>query len=204
MRWRGIVVALILESVVLALACHAGDVRIAWDAPTNNTDGTALTNLGGYEIQRGQASRAYSWTSNVGKVTSTLVTGLTEGRAYWFAVRAYNTDGEYSDLSAELAWTAPDVTAPVIANPGNRLLWTQGAVQVPIPDLVAGLTVTDNVTPRAGLTVTQSPAAGTLKGVGTYPVTITARDAAGNTATTTVQVQVRRRQPNPPQNLRVQ
>jgi hypothetical protein len=51
-----------------------------------------------------------------------------------------------------------------------------------IPNVVAGITTADNCGP---VTVTQSPLAGTVVGVGTHTITITATDAAGNTSTAT-------------------
>jgi hypothetical protein len=51
-----------------------------------------------------------------------------------------------------------------------------------IPNVVAGTTASDNCGP---VTVTQSPLAGTVVGVGTHLITITATDAAGNTSTAT-------------------
>jgi PKD repeat protein len=55
--------------------------------------------------------------------------------------------------------------------------------QVSVPDFTAAVQATDNVTPAGSLVKTQSPTAGTVVGVGTTPVTITVRDAAGNVAT---------------------
>jgi PKD repeat protein len=51
-----------------------------------------------------------------------------------------------------------------------------------VPDFTAGVQATDNVTPAGSLVKTQSPTAGTTVGAGTTPVTITVRDAAGNTS----------------------
>jgi hypothetical protein len=114
MRWRGIVVALILESVVLALACHAGDVRIAWDPPTNNVDGTPLSDLAGYTLHRGISSGIYTWSNNVGNVTTTLVSGLVDGTTYYFAGKSYNIASNYSDFSSQLVYRAFTVTRPTI------------------------------------------------------------------------------------------
>jgi hypothetical protein len=45
------------------------------------------------------------------------------------------------------------------------------------------MSATDNVTPSASLVKTQSPARGTLLGLGTYSIIVTVKDAAGNTST---------------------
>jgi hypothetical protein len=47
------------------------------------------------------------------------------------------------------------------------------------PDVVP----TDNCTPTGSLTITQIPAAGTMVGLGTHTITVTAEDAAGNVGT---------------------
>jgi hypothetical protein len=57
-----------------------------------------------------------------------------------------------------------------------------GTGHATIPNVVAGTTASDNCGP---VTVTQSPLAGTVVGVGTHLITITATDAAGNTSTAT-------------------
>jgi hypothetical protein len=193
----------ILAMLLLAsVAAQAGQVRLGWENATTNTDGTPLTNLGGYVIVRGEISRVYSWTSNVGKVVAATFTGLVEGQTYYWSGRAYNTDGEYSDLAQEFVWTCPDLTPPTIAPPGNRLLWTSGTTPVACPDLRVGLTVSDNVTPAAQIVVAQSPAAGTMLPVGTHAVTLTATDAAGNQSTTTATVKVQKRRPGAMRNMR--
>jgi hypothetical protein len=48
---------------------------------------------------------------------------------------------------------------------------------VSVPDFLAGVTATDNC---GGLSLTQTPLAGTMVGGGTHLVTITARDTVGN------------------------
>jgi len=193
---------LFIVASLLAVAAHAGEVSLVWDAATTNTDGTPLTNLGGYEIVRGQAARTYTWTSNVGNVLTARFTGLTEGTRYYWSGRAYNADGEYSDLASEFVWTCPDLTPPVIAPPGNRLLWTSGITPVACPELRVGLVVSDNVTPAAQIIIAQTPTPGTMLPVGSHTVTLTARDAAGNQSTATATVKIQRRRPGPLRNMR--
>ena len=51
-----------------------------------------------------------------------------------------------------------------------------------VPNVLASTTATDNCGP---VTLSQSPLAGTMLGLGTHTITITATDAAGNTSTAT-------------------
>lgn len=81
-------------------------VTINWVPPTENTDGTWLTNLAGYNIHYGTASHTYTKTiavSNPG-VIRYVVENLTSG-TYYFAVGAVNSTGTESPLSAEVRAT---------------------------------------------------------------------------------------------------
>ena len=84
----------------------AGAVTINWMPPTENVDGSALTNLAGYHIHYGTASGKYTQTisvSNAGLATY-VVSDLTPGR-YYFAVAAVNSSGTESPLSPEVSAT---------------------------------------------------------------------------------------------------
>lgn len=77
-----------------------GTAALSWTPPTQNTNGTALTNLAGYRISYGTSATAMAQTvqiSNAG-VSSYTVTGLAPG-TWYFAVRAYTTNGAESALS---------------------------------------------------------------------------------------------------------
>ncbi|MCE9614635.1 MAG: HYR domain-containing protein [Lentisphaerae bacterium] len=173
-----------------ALNLHAASVQLAWDAPTNNTDGTVLTDLSGYKLHRGAASGNYTVVTDVGNVTTCTVYNLTEGQTYYFAAKSYNSLLIESTLSTEFVWTVPDITAPVMTPPAAQSLAAGTTGTAPMPNLVAGTVVTDNVSTVANIVVTQTPSAGTARGVGITPVTITARDQAGNSAQAIVQVTV--------------
>ena len=113
---NGIGVALVLVALALLSVrnCRGAEVRIAWDPPTNNVDGSPLTDLAGYTLHWGAASRAYSSMTNVGNVCTTLVNGLVDGATYYFAGRAYNTASTFSDYSAELVYSAFALQPPVL------------------------------------------------------------------------------------------
>lgn len=88
-------------------------VILSWDANTE-------TNLAGYRLYVGTASRQYSVATNdVGNVTQTTVSNLSAGTSYYFAVTAYNSDGLESDYSNEVNWREGDPAVVVI--PKQRL-----------------------------------------------------------------------------------
>jgi hypothetical protein len=78
-------------------------VTLQWSAPTENTDGSALTNLAGYKVFYGTASRTYSKTVTLtgAGATSVVISGLTSGKWY-FAIKSYTTAGVYSAYSGEV------------------------------------------------------------------------------------------------------
>jgi hypothetical protein len=71
-----------------------GSATLTWTAPTQNTDGTPLTDLSGYHIYYGTSASALTTTITVASAseTSYVVTGLAPG-TYYFAVVAYNSAG---------------------------------------------------------------------------------------------------------------
>jgi hypothetical protein len=74
-----------------------GNASLSWTPPTENTDGSNLSNLAGFRIQYGTSPTALTQTiqiSNPGVVTYD-VTGLNAGNWY-FAIRAYNSSGAES------------------------------------------------------------------------------------------------------------
>lgn len=83
----------------------AGEAILTWDPPTTNTDGSSLTDLGGYMVYYGPTSGLYENITDVGNVTTWNVTNLTEGRIFYFAVTAYDISGNESGFSNEVTKT---------------------------------------------------------------------------------------------------
>jgi hypothetical protein len=75
-------------------------VTLSWKAPTENANGTALTNLAGYRIRYGTTPDSLTNTITIDTVarTTEVVSNLTSG-TYYFAVMAFNTVGVDSKLS---------------------------------------------------------------------------------------------------------
>lgn len=78
----------------------SGTATLSWYAPTENTDGTALTDLSGYRIYYGTDADALSQSVDIDTVgiTTYVVSNLGTG-TWYFAIKAYNAAGVESDLS---------------------------------------------------------------------------------------------------------
>jgi hypothetical protein len=102
-------------SATHAVTAFAGTIKLAWDAPTTNIDGTPLTDLAGYKIYYGPTSGSYTNTLDVGNVTTSAVNNLTDGLTYYFTVSAYNSAGVESSFSNEVSKTLPSTQLTLTA-----------------------------------------------------------------------------------------
>jgi putative Ig domain-containing protein len=83
-----------------------GSVTLSWTAPTENTNGTALTNLAGYVVYYGNSPSAMNQSitiSSVG-VTTYVITNLNPG-TWYFEISAYNSANVGSGDSAVVSAT---------------------------------------------------------------------------------------------------
>lgn len=106
----------------------------------------------------------------VGLGTHTITLSANDGSS--------NNGGAGNTTTITTTLTVADQTAPVVTAPADSSASADANCQVAIPNFVAGSTVSDSCDTNP--TVTQSPAAGTLVGLGSHTVTVTATDAAGN------------------------
>ena len=100
------VTALPAFSITVGGAAAAGGVSLSWTPPTQNDDGSTLTDLSGYKIHYGTASKSYSKSvsvSNAG-LTRYELEDLPAGKVY-IAMTAVNAQGAESDFSSEVAVT---------------------------------------------------------------------------------------------------
>lgn len=91
---------------ITVTAVANGTVELSWVAPTENEDGSELTDLAGYKIYWGTKPGEYSSSvtiENPGVVTYVLE-GLVPG-TYYFAATAFNAEGAESDPSGEATAT---------------------------------------------------------------------------------------------------
>jgi hypothetical protein len=78
-----------------------GNATLSWNAPSENSDGSALTDLGGFKIYYGGALTQLTNTitlTNPGLLTY-VVAELPIGTTYYFAVTAVTTTGVESTRS---------------------------------------------------------------------------------------------------------
>ena len=84
----------------------SGALTLNWTPPTENTDGSPLTNLAGYDIHYGTASGDY--TQNVSVSNPGLATYVVDNLGpgtYYFSIAAVNSTGAESPLSSEVSMT---------------------------------------------------------------------------------------------------
>jgi len=89
-----------------AFALRVPEVTVAWTYTSPPTD------LAGFTIHVGTSSGNYNPALEVNVSPSELtkvVNGLTEGQTYYFAVTAYDSDGNVSNNSTEVSATIPVV-----------------------------------------------------------------------------------------------
>lgn len=76
-------------------------VTLAWDANPES-------NISGYELSYGTASENRPNVIDAGPSTTVKTPPLKDGGTYYFAVRAKNTEGAYSDFSDQISYTLPN------------------------------------------------------------------------------------------------
>lgn len=91
---------------IQVVAAGQGNVTLSWLPPTQNEDGSPLTDLAGYKIRYGNSSGSYSNTislANPGLATH-VIEGLVPNK-YYFVVASYNKRGVESGNSGEASIT---------------------------------------------------------------------------------------------------
>lgn len=132
-------------SYTLNCSWSNGSATINWTAPTQNVDGTPITNLTGYRVVYGTSatSLVQSVVVNNPAATSTVITALPAG-TWYFAVRAINSQQQESDNSNVVQRTIGAASASRTVN----ITINPGTPQPPQPQ-----------PPPSGLLVTSSTAA---------------------------------------------
>ena len=79
----------------------SGSATLSWVPPTQNTDGSALTDLAGYRIHYGVSSGNLSQNIQVSSagITNYVISNLTPA-TWYFSVKAYTSKNVESDFSA--------------------------------------------------------------------------------------------------------
>ncbi len=89
-------------------ATATGTATLSWQPPTQNTDGSALTNLAGFKVYWGTTQGTYpnSVTLNNPGLATYVVGNLVPG-TYFFVVTSFNTVGAESSRSNSASKTIP-------------------------------------------------------------------------------------------------
>src|SRR5204862_1950770 len=94
-------------------------------------------------------------------------------------------DGASNSATCTTPFTVPQDTAPTVSCPAPTSVSAGTNCLAAVPDVMGGVRAWNSCICTNGLTLSQSPAAGTLVGLGVHVITVTATDAATNSATCT-------------------
>ena len=178
----------------------AATVTLSWGASTES-------DLAGYKVYYGASPRTgicppggYPSSVNAGNVTTYTVGGLANGQTYYFSVSAYDTSGNESCFSSEVSQATPitTITPPTIMTPLTISITSPvSAATVSGSAVTVSASASDNVGVAGvrfkldginlGSEDTASPYSAswntTLTANGAHVLTATARNTAGNQAT---------------------
>jgi chitinase len=122
--------------LLLATNAFAAPVTLAWNA-------VSAADLAGYVLYYGYGPGNYTLSLDVGNYTTTAVSGLDQGKTYYFVVTAYGVDGNESAFSNEVGYTVPiaDAEMPSVAitSPASGAFVTKKST------VTLGATASDNV-----------------------------------------------------------
>jgi hypothetical protein len=102
----GLATATLPAFAISVTAVATGSATLSWAAPTQNEDGSPLSNLAGYKVHWGTAQGSYSNTVTINNpgVTTYVLDNLVAG-TYYFATSAFNSLGVESHYSNEASKT---------------------------------------------------------------------------------------------------
>lgn len=113
--------AVLFFQLVVAQTSFAAGAMLSWDPPTTNMDGTVVTDLAGYRMYWGTSPGVYTnmVTAPACNNCPVPIAGATEracvvlfsGTTYYFAVTAFDTEGNESDFSNEVTKAIPAVSS---------------------------------------------------------------------------------------------
>jgi hypothetical protein len=193
-----------LASAALILAAEparAGVLDASWTAPTTNTDGSPLTDLGSYKVYYGAATgpcpgaaffpvNSPTTSPAPGTTVSFRLTGLTSGSLYFVSVTAVDLSGSESACSLIASATAQvdySVTPTGTQSFGNVNIGSFTDRTLTVQNTRGG-TVSGTVTTSAPFSIV-SGSPFSLGGTGaTQTVTVRFTPITGATATTNVTV----------------
>jgi hypothetical protein len=83
------------------------DRVLRWQAPTQNVDGSPLTDLSGYVIYWGTSSRNYIGSYTINSPTTTEWEATVPAGSYYFAMTAFDSENNESGYSNEVLKIIP-------------------------------------------------------------------------------------------------
>ncbi len=116
-----------LISLLAALAVPGPSRTLAEESVTLGWTPPPDTNVTGYYVHYGLASRTYTNAVAAGTETNVTVFGLAEGTTYYFAATCYNDLGLESDYSNEVSYTVPGANQPPTLNALSGLTLNENA-----------------------------------------------------------------------------
>jgi PKD repeat protein len=159
-------------------SAQAGQVTLAWDAPTS------ATSLGGYKVYYGKASGNYTSNKDVGLQTTYTVANLSDGTTYYFAVKAYDasrtTESGFSNEVSKTVGSTAALTANFSANPTSGT----APLKVTFTDTSTGTVTGWSWDFGDGSTSTSQNPTYTYATAGTYTVKLTATGPSGTNTKT--------------------
>lgn len=99
-----LIVAGALGFLGLMSATATQSVALNWNPSTG-------PNVAGYRIYYGPASHTYNNAITVGRVTNAIISGLVEGRTYYFGAKTVTVAGVESGFSNETSYSVPAAVA---------------------------------------------------------------------------------------------
>lgn len=160
----------------LGAVSGTAQISLTWQAPSNN-GGSAIT---GYDIYRGTSPGGESSSPIASGVTSTryVDSGLTNGQAYYYVVRAVNSAGQgaVSNEAFAVPATVPSAPQGLAATGGN----SQVSLSWSAPSSSGGSAIT-------GYNIYRGTSSG---GEGTTPLTVVSRNSLSYTDTSVVNGQI--------------
>jgi hypothetical protein len=145
-------VVLLMGVLLVTAKVEAGILDASWTAPTTNTDGSPLTDLGSYRIYYSTSASPCPGSSFVevasptsipqpGQTMSAQLTGLTANARYFVSVTAFDTMRNQSDCSTTASAVARDDSTGNISSPSTAQ---------PAAPQSAGLSAAPASVPRGG------------------------------------------------------
>ena len=93
---------------ITVASASTGSATLSWVPPTQNTDGSSLTDLAGFRVVYGTSPSTLNQLVEIANpgIATYVVSNLTSG-TWYFAVKAYATSGAESDVSNVASKTIP-------------------------------------------------------------------------------------------------